>query len=759
MSNGKFVHLHLHTGYSLGDGIIKIPELMKRVAEMGMGSAAITDHGNLFGAVHFYEAARKTGIQPVIGCEVYVAPGDRRDKTTPPGEPNAYHLVLLAENLAGYRNLLKLVSAGYLEGFHRVPRVDLPLLQAHCQGLIALSGCSQSRVTYLLRQGREEAAEGAARELAYIFRETNFFIELQNHGEPGQASLNQALVDLSYSVGVGLVATNNCHFLRREDYEAHEILLCTAAGKTVASADRPRSSPEPYVKSPEEMEALFGHLSEALGNTVEIAHRCDFELPAASPPRYPHLPLKVGEIAAERLCRDARVGLERRLKELAQRGLHADTAFYAERLERELGAICQQDVEDYFLVVADYVNWAKQQGIPVGPGRGAAPGSLVNYALRITDIDPVAYRLLFERFLNPEQSGRPYVSVDFSMERRDEVLSHLATRHGSAQVAHVITFGVVQLQAAIREAGRALDLPYRDVDRLCKLIPHELNLRLDDALEREHRLEALRREDSGAARVLNIARRLEGLPRHISTHAAGLVISDRPITEDAPVCLGPGGEVAIQFDSKIAERLGFVRFDFLGLRDLDRIERVVQLVRRSLDPDFDISRLDLADRQTLELLCRGDTTGVFQLESAGMRGLLARLRPGNFEDVIALVALYRPGPLESGMVDEFIERRHGRVAVDCPVPELEEVLKETYGLIVYEEQLMEIASWLAQVTEDKAAEVFDLLDKRAPYAFNKAHAVAYALIAFRAAYLKTHYPAQWRAATEPITPHPSENKQ
>ncbi|KMY66390.1 DNA polymerase III subunit alpha [Desulfocarbo indianensis] len=776
-----FVHLHTHTAYSLLDGAIRLPDLMKRAQELGMHAAAITDHGNMFGVVNFYLKAKAAGIKPVIGCEVYVAPNDRRQHETKPGQPIANHLVLLAKDLTGYQNLVRLVSAGYLEGFYYKPRIDQELLKEHCQGLIAMSACLHGKVASLLLVEQPDRALEAAKELAQIMGPENFFIELQDAGLPEQHKINPGLIDIAKRLGLGLVATNDCHFLLREHHDAHESLLCIQTGKTLADADRMRLQPELYFKSGDEMAALFSEVPEAIANTVEIAGRCDLELPLGRL-RFPVYPLDNGETAEDRLRVMARKGLDKRYQEFQRHGYEFDRQEYEDRLAYELDILIQKGFAGYFLVVSDFINWAKDAGIPVGPGRGSAAGSLVAYSMRITDLDPLRYKLIFERFLNVERESMPDIDVDFCMDRRGEVLDYVSDKYGKLNVAQIITFGSMQARAVIRDVGRVMGIPYNEVDQVAKLIPAELGITLEKALAKEPRLVERMEGDEQIKRLVEIGRALEGLPRHASTHAAGVVIGDVPLSEVVPLYKGSKDETVTQYDMKCVEKAGLIKFDFLGLRTLTVIDLAVRMIRQGRDPRFDIAALDLEDKPTYQLLSRGDTTGVFQLESSGMKELLAKMRPECFEDVIALVALYRPGPLESGMVDDFVACKHGQKKVVYPLPQLEKVLKETYGVIVYQEQVQEIARVLAgyslgegdilrramgkkvaevmeqqrerfmngakekSVDKKKAADIFDLMAKFAGYGFNKSHSAAYGLIAFQTAYLKTHYPLEFMAA-------------
>ncbi|MBU1157255.1 MAG: DNA polymerase III subunit alpha [Proteobacteria bacterium] len=776
-----FVHLHTHTQYSLLDGAIRLPDLMKRAKELSMDTVVMTDHGNMFGAIHFQMAAQKAGLKHIIGCEVYVAPGDRRDKEHRPGHPIANHLVLLAKDVTGYRNLVRMVSAGFTEGFYYKPRIDMELLRRHHEGLIAMSACLQGKVPQLMMAGREDQAEAAARELAEVMGENNFFIELQDAGLAEQKKINPGLIDLAGRLGLGLVATNDCHYLRREDHEAHDVLLCIQTGKTVEATDRMKLSGEIYFKSPQEMADLFPEIPEAISNTVDIASRCEMEIPLGQL-RFPVFHLDNGETSEDRLRKVSWEGLDKRLEEMKQRSLAVDRQEYKDRLEYELDVLGKMGFPGYFLVVADFINWAKDHGIPVGPGRGSAAGSLVAYSMRITDLDPIRYKLIFERFLNIERKSMPDIDVDFCYNRRGEVIEYVTQKYGADHVSQIITYGTMQARAVLRDVGRAMNIPYAEVDQIAKLVPSKLGITLDEALDSEPRLKERMNSDPLVRKLLEISRALEGLPRHASTHAAGVVIGDVPLDQVVPLYRGTGEENVTQFDMKCVEKAGLIKFDFLGLKTLTVIALAVEMVRHNHDPEFAIEEIDLEDKATYELLSRGDTTGVFQLESSGMKELLAKLRPEVFEDVIALVALYRPGPLESGMVDDFVARKHGTKKVAYDLPQLEPVLKETYGVIVYQEQVMEIAGRLAGyslgegdilrramgkkdpqvmsqqkerfldgaldngIPREKSGALFDLIEKFAGYGFNKSHSAAYALIAFQTAFLKAHYPLEFMAA-------------
>jgi DNA polymerase-3 subunit alpha len=768
-----FVHLHLHTEYSLLDGAIRLKDLFPAAARFGYPAVAITDHGNMYGAQHFYRQAVKHGIKPILGCEVYVAPKGRGDRSARSSKEAAYHLVLLAENDAGYKNLLKLVTRAHFEGFYYKPRVDLELLRELNHGLIALSACLHGQVPAAILSGHRKKAKALAETYADIF-DRRFYLELQENGIDKQQTVNQGLVDLAGEMGLPLVATNDCHYLTAPDSKAHDVLLCIQTNRTVNDTNRMRFTTDSlYFTSPEEMAARFSQYPEALAVTGEIAERCNVELKFGTH-HFPLYPIETGDTYENRFETMARQGLERRFEEL---GLNArDQTPYRERFETEISIIKEKGFASYFLIVADFINWAKTQSIPVGPGRGSAAGSLAAYAMGITDIDPVRYGLFFERFLNVERKSLPDIDVDFCMNRRDEVIRYVARKYGGEEyVAQIITFGQMKARAVIRDVGRAMGMPYPEVDRIAKLVPEQLGMTLEKALEQEPRLAELGEKDPQVAELLTVARVLEGLPRHSSTHAAGVVISDRPMVEYLPLTKGQNGETVTQFDMKCAEGAGLIKFDFLGLKTLTVIDTALKLIREHLGEKIDILRIPLDDPLTYELLSRGDTTGVFQLESTGMKELLRRMHPSGFTDMIALVALYRPGPLESGMVDQFLKGKHGEIEVQYLLPELEPILKETYGVIVYQEQVMKIAQVLAgyslgegdllrramgkkkpeemaaqrdrflsgarnlHVPEYKAVTLFDLMAKFAGYGFNKSHSAAYALIAYQTAWLKAHY--------------------
>ncbi|UCC66793.1 MAG: DNA polymerase III subunit alpha [Deltaproteobacteria bacterium] len=773
-----FVHLHLHSQYSLLDGAIRFEELFHLARRYGMKALALTDHGNMFGAIEFYQGAIHHGIKPIIGCEIYVAPESRFKKESSNLKDASHHLVLLVKNTEGYVNLIRLVSLAHLEGFYYKPRVDRELLERFNKGLIALSSCLKGEIPYLLNTGKRKEAEEAAGWYKEMFNEGRFYLEVQDTGLDEQKTANQGLWELGQELGIPLVATNDCHYLRREDAVVHDVLLCIQTGKTLKDPRRMKFPTDQfYLRTAEEMEEVFGHYPEAVKNTLEIAERCNLELrfeeyhlPRFKPPAGESLDLYLEKTAQE--------GLERRLVYISE----AQRERYFKRLHEELSIIKSMGFSGYFLIVADFINYAKGKGIPVGPGRGSAAGSLVAYSLGITDVDPLEYDLIFERFLNPERISPPDIDVDFCIEGRDEVIRYVAEKYGKENVAQIITFGKMQAKAVVRDVGRVLDIPYKDVDVIAKLIPSTINITLDQALEQEPRLKELAIHDETVTRLLSLARSLEGMVRHASTHAAGVVISQRPLMEYIPLYRGGNGEVVTQYAMKDVERVGLVKFDFLGLKTLTVLRKAVGLIEKTRGQKVELTRIPLDDQKTYGLLSSGDTTGIFQLESSGMRDLLVKLRPETFKDLVALVALYRPGPLGSGMVDEFIKRRHRKAAVKYEVPKLREILEDTCGVIVYQEQVMRIASTLANfslgdadilrramskkdpaemerlkgkfiqearhngIEKEKAERIFEMMAKFAEYGFNKSHSAAYALIAYQTAYLKAHYPIEFMAA-------------
>ena len=782
MSN--FVHLHLHTSYSLLDSSIRHEPLIKRAAEFGMPAVAMTDHGNMFGAVEFYNTAKKHGIKPILGCEVYVAPESRHEKKSKDSLRDAsYHLILLSKNETGYKNLLRLITLGYLEGFYYKPRIDKELLAEHSEGLIALSSCIRGEVAHNVNRENVPRATKVAAKYAEIMGPENFYLELQNHGLENQDRINKEITGIGKKLDIPIVATNNCHYLNKEDFRAHEILLCLQTGKTISDPYRMQyPAPEFYFKSPEEMTELFREIPEAITNTLKIAERCELELEfdKLNLPDYPVPESYTLETYLEEISRK---GLKDRFVELEKLGIDFDRSIYEKRLEEELGIIQRMGYPGYFLIVWDFIKYAKEKGIPVGPGRGSAAGSVVAYALKITDIDPMQYDLIFERFLNPERVSMPDIDIDFCMDGRDDVIKYVTEKYGGNQnVTQIITFGSMNAKGVIRDVGRVLDMSYGEVDKLAKLVPNKLNITLDDAFKEEKQFAKIRKENNKVAELLDIAKSLEGLQRHCSTHAAGVVISSKALTEFCPLYKGGNDEVVTQYAMGSIEKLGLLKMDFLGLRTLTVIHNALKLIKQSQDKDLDISMIPLNDPATFKLLCASRTLGVFQLESSGMRDLLKKLKPDCFEDIIALLAMYRPGPLESGMVDDFVKRKHGTMELKFDLPQLENILKETQGVILYQEQVMKIASVLAgfslgdadllrramgkkkpeemaaqrekfmegaqvnKIAVKKAQKIFDLMEKFAGYGFNKSHSAAYAQVSYQTAYLKAHYPLEFFGA-------------
>ncbi len=769
----SFVHLHNHTCYSLLDGADKIPDLLARTKELGMEAIAITDHGVMYGVIEFYKEAKKAGIKPIIGCEIYVAPRSHRDKVA--GQDDTpYHLVLLAENQEGYQNLIKLVSIAGVDGFYYKPRVDKELLSKYHKGLIALSACLAGEVPSLLLQGKEQEAEKAALLYREIFGEDNFYLELQDHGMAEQRIVNSKILELHERTGIPLVATNDVHYVSLDNAHTQDVMLCIQTGKTIYDQERLKfETQEFYLKSEEEMRLLFGDYPEALANTVKIAERCnvDFEFGQNHLPVFSVPSGFTVDSYLEKLCREG----------LAERYIPV-TSVEEERLQFELDTIRRMGYSGYFLIVWDFIRFAKSKGIYVGPGRGSAAGSIVAYCLGITEIDPIKYKLLFERFLNPERVSMPDIDIDFCYERRGEVIEYVVEKYGADHVAQIITFGTLAAKAAIRDAGRAMGVPLPLVDKVAKMIPPEIGITLEKALNIAPDLQQLATEDSTVQELLDTAMELEGMPRHVGVHAAGLVISAKPLVEYLPVQRTADGLVCTQFDKDTVEELGLLKMDLLGLRTLTVANNAVKLVEQSQGITIDLSQISLDDPEVYELLSKGDTIGVFQLESSGLRAVLKELKPQTFEDIIAINALYRPGPLGSGMIEDFIKRRHGEVEVTYLHPILEPILKPTYGVIVYQEQVMMIASELAGfslgeadllrramgkkkpeilaglrqqfidgaekkgVNGETAGKVFDLMEYFAGYGFNKSHSAAYALLAYQTAYLKAKFPVEFMAA-------------
>jgi DNA polymerase-3 subunit alpha len=778
----NFVHLHVHTQYSLLDGAIRIDPLLKRVADFDMDAVAITDHGTMFGAMTFYEKANKAGIKPIIGCECYLAPRRLTEKTSL-DKRGLSHLILLAENQEGYRNLCKLATIAQLQGFYYKPRIDKQVLKQYIKGLIGCSGCLRGEIPRLIQENRIDKADEAARFYLELFGEGNFFLEVQNNGIDIQEKVNQALLDMSKRLSIPLVASNDCHYLDKEDVRAHDVLLCIQTGKTVHDMDRLRfRTDQLYLKSKAQMYSAFKDYPGALENTVDIARRCNIEFDYNSYhfPKFETSSKKTVDEVFEQQVRD---GFESIFKRIKTKNPDVDKNLYVDRIEKEIAVINSMGFPGYFLIVADFIRYAKENNIPVGPGRGSAAGSLVAYSLGITDLDPIEHGLIFERFLNPARKSMPDIDVDFCINGREEVFKYVVEKYGGGDfVAQIITFGKLKTRAVIRDVGRALDIPLYEVDAIAKMVPDVLNISLDAALEQEPRLKDLTKNKPEVADLINICRILEGLPRHASTHAAGVVIADKPLVEYLPLYKGKKGEVVTQFDMKCVEKIGLVKFDFLGLRNLTVIANTLKLIAAQGRTPPDLINLDLNDPATYRLLESGETTGVFQLESSGMKDLLVKLKPESFDDIIALVALYRPGPLDSGMVDDFVARKHGEKTVEYLVPQLEPILKETYGVIVYQEQVMKIAGDLANysmaeaddlrkamgkkipeilakhrerfmqgsadngIPFDKAGKIFYLMEKFGGYGFNKSHSAAYSMIAYQTAFLKAHFPVEFMAS-------------
>ncbi len=774
-----FVHLHTHTHFSLLDSTISVPELVRQVARRDMPAVAVTDHGNLFAAFQFHNQALEAGVRPVLGCEVYVAPGDHHDRSPVPGRKKPYdHLVLLAENDRGYRNLVWLVSEGYLNGFYHKPRISKAVLADHADGLIGLSACLSGEIPRRLLERDFEGARATAEEYREILGADDFFLEIQNHGLVDEEFVRQGMAELSRLTGIPLVASNDCHFHRRDDLFAHRVMLGIGLNRTLDELHRNSAyNAEFYVKSAEEMYALFVDHPGACERTVDLASRCHvrFDTDTLHLPEYP---VPDGSSLEAFLEECARSGLDQRLQNSVPR--KHPVGDYEERLVSELDIIRKMGFPGYFLVVWDFIKFAKDRGIPVGPGRGSAAGSVVSYALGITDIDPLEYDLLFERFLNPERISMPDIDIDFCQRRRDEVIEYVRGQYGEASVSQIATFNILKAKSAVRDVGRVMGLPFGDVDRIAKLIPDDLNITIEKALQDSPELRDLVDGDDDVRTLVETAVRLEGKARHCGVHAAGVVIAPEPLINLVPLIRTSHGDVATQFDKDDVEALGLLKMDFLGLRTLTVISDAVDSIRRNRDPDFDLEGLTLDDPRVYDLFCAGDTDGIFQFESSGMKDVLRKVQPRNFLDIAALNALYRPGPMQ--FIDDYSERRHERRAITYIFPELEEILGETYGIIVFQEQVMRIAVEVAGFSMAKAdtlrkamgkkkqeiidregqnfidgavakghpkAKVRELWNQIVPFAkygFNKSHSVAYAHVAYLTAYLKTHHPAHFMAA-------------
>src|SRR5437588_1553370 len=785
-----FTHLHLHTLYSLLDGAIRLPDLMKSCAETGMKSVAVTDHGNMFGVVNFYQEAKKHGIKPIIGFEAYVA-GEKGtgDKSQRVGN----HLVLLAQNEIGYRNLRYLSTKAFTEGFYYDPRVDKPLLTAHSEGLFALTACMAGAVPKAIRRGNMDDARKEVRDLKAIFGD-RLYLEVQSNALKEQLPVNHGICQLAREEGLKLVATADSHYVKRSDAKAHEVLMAIASGRTFDDPKRLRHETEElYIKSPEEMygalEAVTGvgaEWKEAVHNTSQIAKLCNVEIPLGKM-QLPKFQPPEGETLDSFIQRRAREGLDRRFIELSKTGRPIDADVYRERLERELQVILKMGFSGYFLIVQDFINWAKSNGIPVGPGRGSGAGSLVAYSLRITDIDPLPYNLLFERFLNPERVSMPDFDVDFCQDRRGEVINYVTEKYGKENVAQIITYGALSAKSAIKDVARVMGVPFAEVNELTRNIPNLIEghpATIEKALEVEPKLTQIQEQKPVFKTIIEYARALEGLTRSTGMHAAGVVIGEKPLWEYVPLCRGQNGELVTQFAKDEVELAGLIKFDFLGLTTLTVISNAVKLINRGKKPEeqLDIALLPLDDRKTYRLISSGDTAGIFQMESSGFTEMVKKLKPSVFEDIIAAGALYRPGPLDSGMVDIFINRKHGRERVTYPHPKLESILRDTYGVIVYQEQVMQIAQVLGGYSLGRAdllrramgkkkadlmaqersgfvegcakngvdlklaTELFDTMEQFAAYSFNKSHSAAYGLLTYQTAWLKAHHPREFMAA-------------
>ena len=779
-----FVHLHLHTEFSLLDGACRIDELLDEAVKLKMPALAVTEHGNLFSSVMFHDHARDRGIKPILGCEVYVASGSRFDKSGPQTETN--HLVLLAETDQGYKNLIKLVSAGYTEGFYYRPRIDKELLSQHAEGLIGLSSCLKGEVASALRIEQQRPALEAAARLRDILGQSNFFLEMQYQGIEEQKIVNRGIIPLARELNLPLVCTNDVHYLRQGDHQPHDVLLCIGTGKTVNDAQRLRYTGDQFfLKTAEQMAAVFNDYPDALRNTMLVAERCNVTIPKGQN----HLPsfgVPDGFTLDDYFEHVAREGFAQRLPRLRQLSdagrLRRTLDEYERRLDYELQMIKQMGYAGYFLIVWDFIRYAREEGIPVGPGRGSAAGSLVAWCMRITDVDPLDFDLIFERFLNPERVSLPDIDVDFCERRRGEVIDYVTRKYGRENVAQIITFGTMKAKAVVRDVGRALDMPYADVDRIAKQIPPALDMTLEKALAENPVLKQMEGQDPKVKEVLAIGRRLEGMSRHASVHAAGVVIAPGPITDYAPLYKGQRDEITTQWNMKEVERVGLLKMDFLGLSTLTLIQDALAEIKRTEGVDIDIDSIPLDDAKTYKVFAEGAAYGIFQFESSGMRELLRKAKPERLDDLIALNALYRPGPLKSGMVDDFVARKQGRTEIKYELPELEPILADTYGVIAYQEQVMRIAQALAGFTlgqadvlrkamgkkdpkvmakqrqafmegakklgisDKKATKIFDLMEYFAGYGFNKSHSTAYAFLAYQTAYLKANYPWHFAAA-------------
>jgi len=776
MKHADFVHLHVHSQYSLLDGACLVPKLIDLALSMNMPALAITDHGNIFGAIEFYTQAMKKGLKPIIGCEIYVAQGSRLKKGgMGAGKPVQNHLTLLVKDEEGYQNLIKLVTVAYQEGFYYKPRIDKEILRTHSKGLIGLSGCLKGEIAALLLQNQTKQAYQTAGEYKEIFEKDSFYLELMDHGIKEQRTVNPLLIKLGRKLDIPLVATNDVHYLKKEMSHAHEVLLCLQTQNTLEDPKRMKmSTTEFYFKTPQEMKTIFADVPDAIANTIKITELCNLELDFEKT-HLPNYAVPNGASAIEYLEQLCLKEIPRLYKEYPKQA--------RERLNTELQVIKNSGFASYFLIVFDFVRFAKENKIPVGPGRGSAAGSIVSYLLGITEIDPLKYDLLFERFLNPERVSFPDIDIDFCYERRDEVIKYVTEKYGKDNVAQIITFGTMAAKGVLRDVGRVLGMPYSDVDKIAKLVPTDLNITLTQALKQEPELRRLYQTNTTIRELIDIAFVLEGLTRHASTHAAGVVISDKPLYEHIPLYRSAdGGQTTTGYTMKALEKIGLLKMDFLGLKTLTLISKAIKIIKRTKNIDIDINSLNLEDPLTFDLFKKAKTQGVFQLESSGMRDLLKKLKPDKFEDIIALLALYRPGPLGSGMVDDFIKRKRSFEKVRYDHPLLEPVLKDTYGIILYQEQVMRISNVLAgftlaqadllrramgkkipevienlkktfvdgaikkNISRAIAEKVFGLIEYFAGYGFNKSHSTAYALISYQTAYLKANFPVEFMAA-------------
>ncbi len=823
----SFVHLHLHTQYSLLDGAIRLNDLFEKVKEYDMPAVAMTDHGNMFGTIDFYLQAKSAGVKPIIGCEFYFTPGSRFDKggqnmqvdnidsqDQEEGRHSIFHLVLLCKNEVGLKNLYRLVSAAFLEGFYYKPRIDWELLQQYSEGLICMTACLGGEVANYFYRGLDEKAYKSISRLHGLFGE-DFYLEIQKNGLPEQEIANKKIIAAARELNIPLVATNDCHYLTSEDAYAQEVLLCIQTGKKLADEKRMKfTSNEFYLKSPQEMRESFAEVPDACDNTLKIAEKCNVEIKWTDEEGktiylLPDFPIDSGETVDDYFRRLSREGLKERFAGPQFRKIVQEPDWkeklepaYWERLEDEVEMIIRMGFPGYFLIVSDFITWSKENDIPVGPGRGSGAGSLVAYSLKITDINPLPYNLLFERFINPERISMPDFDVDFCQDRRGEVIDYVTRKYGTEKVGQIVTFGQLKAKAVIKDVSRAYDLPYAEADVISKLIPEDPKMNLKKAREQEPKLEEMIERDPKVRQIFKVAERLENLYRHAGIHAAGVVITNKPLVEYCPLMKGREGEQVIQFDKNYAELIGLVKFDFLGLKTLTVIKNACKFIQRDFDANFRIEDIDVEDKNVYDLISEGKTIGVFQLESSGMQDLCSRISPDTLDDITAINALYRPGPLGSGMVDDFIERKHGRQDPDYPFNELIPVLKDTYGIVVYQEQVMNIARIIAGYSlgqadmlrramgkkkekemirhkeifcegakknnfdVEKASTLFDVMAKFAEYGFNKSHAVAYAYIAYQTAFLKNYYPGPFFAAllgtemsnTDKITTYIAESK-